>query len=296
MISRCVGTLTGVLGVLLVTAGCASLTDGRDHLSPGLEYRLHELEEPRPNRVHALRVDLASMKIQPAVVIAADPDGDGPAEAALTDPLKLAGDRSVLALVNTNPWDSFPDIAGERNRNWFEGQPVDIHGLAVSHGQVRSPAQPSAPSVWVNRRGRVAMGDGPGDRPVAEAMAGFQQIVREGAVVVPRGGTLHPRTAIGVDRNGIMMWLVVVDGRQEQFSEGMNLYELGRLMLDLGCWSAMNMDGGGSSIMGLARAGGRLRVVSSPSDRHLGSPSIRPLPMILTIRKKAGFQAVSHHE
>ena len=140
------------------------------------------------------------------------------------------------------------------------------------------------------------MGDGPGDRPVAEAMAGFQQIVREGAVVVPRGGTLHPRTAIGVDRNGIMMWLVVVDGRQEQFSEGMNLYELGRLMLDLGCWSAMNMDGGGSSIMGLARAGGRLRVVSSPSDRHLGSPSIRPLPMILTIRKKAGFQAVSHHE
>lgn len=283
MISRCIGTLTCVFGVLFLTSGCASIRDGRDLTTLGLEYRLQELREPRPNRVHVLCVDLANKEIQPAVVIAADPDGDGPAEAALINPLKLASDRSVLAFVNTNPWDSFPDITGEKNRGWFEGQPVDIHGLAVSGGQVRSPVHPSAPSVWVNWRRRVFMGDRPEDRPVAEAMAGFQQIVREGAVVASSGGDLHPRTAIGIDRNGIVMWLVVVDGRQEQYSEGMSVYELGRLMLDLGCWNAMNMDGGGSSIMGLVEAGGRLGVVNSPSDRHLGVPMIRPLPMILTI-------------
>lgn len=272
------------LGVLLVITGCASTKGDRDLKTLGLEYHLQELKAPRPNRVHVLRVDLANPAIRPAVVIGVDPDGDGPAETSLTDPRKLASDRSTIAFVNTNPWNSFPDSAGKRNRRWFEGQPVDIHGLAVSGGKVRSHAQPSSASVWVNRQGRVFLGDGPGDRPV-EAMAGFGQIVREGAVVVPPGGARHPRTAIGVDQNGIAMLLVVVDGRQKNYSEGMDLHELGRLMVSLGCWNATNMDGGGSSIMGLVGEDGQLRVVNSPSDRRLGVPKIRPLPMILTIRK-----------
>jgi exopolysaccharide biosynthesis protein len=152
---------------------------------------------------------------------------------------------------------------------------------------MRSPAQPPVASVWVNSQGRVRLGDAPGDEAVGEATAGFQQIVKEGALVVPADGALHPRTAIGVDEDGIVMWLVVVDGRQKQYSEGMDLYELGRLMIGLGCWNATNMDGGGSSIMGLVGGDGRLRVVNSPSDRRFGVSRIRPLPMIFAIREKS---------
>ena len=289
MIRKFVTTLTFTFGILFVTAGCVSTRDGHDLKTLGLYYRVQELKDPRPNRIHVLRVDLANRKIQPAVVIATDPDGDGPAEAALTDPLKLASDRSVVAFVNTNPWGSFPDINGKTNRSWFEGQPVDIHGQAVSGGHVRSPGRPGGASVWVNERGRVFLGDGSADGSVVEGMAGFQQIVREGAVVThPGGGALHPRTAIGVDRTGSVMWLVVVDGRQAQYSEGMNLHELGNVMSALGCWNATNMDGGGSSVMGLAGADGLLRVVNSPSDRRSGVPKTRPLPMILTIRQTSG--------
>jgi len=286
MIRGVLPMLACALGVLFLTTGCASTGEGRDLKTLGLNYRLHELKDPRPNRVHVLRVDLANSTIQPAVVIAPDPDGDGPAEAALIDPLKLAADRSVLAFINTNPWDSLPGIVGRRNRRWFEWQPVDIQGLAVSGGQVRSRAQPNTASVWVDARGRVLLGNGPEVRAAVEGMAGFRQIVKAGAVVVSPGGPLHPRTAIGVDPNGSVMWLIVVDGRQKQYSEGVSLYELGCLMLDLGCWNATNMDGGGSSIMGLAGADGQLRIVNSPSDRLLGFTRIRPLPMILTIGKK----------
>jgi exopolysaccharide biosynthesis protein len=81
------------------------------------------------------------------------------------------------------------------------------------------------------------------------------------------------------------MWLVVVDGRQERYSEGMTLQEMGDLMRGLGCWRATNMDGGGSSVMGLAEAGEHLRVVNSPSDRSSGALRVRPLPAILTIRR-----------
>jgi len=110
--------------------------------------------------------------------------------------------------------------------------------------------------------------DVPESDRIVEAMAGFQQIVKAGAVVPGPGGAVHPRTAIGVDRSGMVMWLVVVDGRQSRFSEGMNVHELGRQMLELGCWNAMNMDGGGSSVMGLVNGKDGLRVINSPSDRR----------------------------
>jgi hypothetical protein len=286
MIRRLALILACAFGVLCVTAGCVTASNGPDLQALGLEYRLQELKDPRPNRVHILRVDLAHGRVQPAVVIAADPDGDGPAEAALTDPFKLANDKSVLAFVNANPWDSFPDNTGKRDRSWFEGQPVDIKGLAVSGNQERSPAGSGGASVWIDDRRRLCLGDVPGGRPVAEGMAGFQPIVREGSVVVPPGGPQHPRTAIGVDHAGSVMWLVVVDGRQSRYSEGMTLQELGGVMRGLGCWNATNMDGGGSSVMGLAGTGGSLRLMNSPSGRGLGVlPKLRPVPMILTIRE-----------
>jgi len=280
----------GVAAILLAAACCAVSDEGRGLDAFGLEYRLEVLTEPRPNRVHILRADLGKGRVRPAVVLAPDPDGDGPAEAALTHPLKLARDRSVLAFVNTNPWDSFPDAAGKRNRFWFEGQRVDIHGLAAAGGAVRSPALPGGASVWFDKEGRVVLDDVPRGETVGEGMCGFQPVVREGAVVAAAGGPQHPRTAIGTDRTGTVLWLVVVDGRQAKYSEGMTLNELGGVMQGLGCWNAINMDGGGSSIMGLADADGQLRVVNRPSG---GLSGIRPLPGILTLRRT--LEATEQH-
>ena len=276
------------LGALCVSIRCASAQGKPDLETLGLSYQLKVLKAPRPNRVHILRVDFLEGKTEPAVVIAADPDGDGPAEAALTGPLTLAKDRSVLAFINTNPWDSFPDSAGNKNRRWYEGQPVDIHGLAASGGNKTSDAGRRV-AVWVDAAGRVSVGQAPTDGSVMEGMGGFNLIVNQGAIVVSPGGAIHPRTAIGVDRTGNVMWMVVVDGRQKTFSEGMSLKELGSVMRDLGCWTAANMDGGGSSVMALARSDGQLTVVSSPSDRTaMGRTRIRPLPMVLTIRERSG--------
>ena len=114
---------------------------------------------------------------------------------------------------------------------------------------------------------------------------GFQRIVKDGKLIVQPDDNRHPRTGIGVDREGWILWLVVVDGRQRRFSEGMSVHELGRVMLDLGCWNATNMDGGGSSVMGLAGPNGQVRPVNSPSDQKRGVRSVRPLPMVLTIRR-----------
>lgn len=275
--------------VALGSAGCASHEDRSAHVAYGIEYRFMEVSAPRINRIHMLRVDLAGGKVKTSMVIADDPDGDGPAEVALTDPLKLASDPSVIAFINTTSWDSFPDKSGVKNRNWFEGQPVDIGGLAVSDGHKRSEMTTGFTSVWFDGSGNICIGGIPKEGTVIEGTAGFQQIVMDGKIIADKTGGLAPRTSIGVDREGKILWLVVVDGRQAFYSEGMTYQELAQFMLDLGCWNAVNMDGGGSSIMGIREKDGRLRVVNSPSDRTFWTlgllPAIRPLPMVMTIKK-----------
>lgn len=70
----------------------------------------------------------------------------------------------------------------------------------------------------------------------------------------------HPRTAMGVKSDGTLLF-VTVDGRQPEVSVGMSLPELTDLMLELGCVSAINLDGGGSTTMVING-----RVVNHPSS------------------------------
>ncbi len=57
----------------------------------------------------------------------------------------------------------------------------------------------------------------------------------------------NPRTAIGVLKDGTIIF-VVSDGRSND-SEGLSLLELAEFMKSLGCVTAYNLDGGGSSTM-----------------------------------------------
>lgn len=58
----------------------------------------------------------------------------------------------------------------------------------------------------------------------------------------------NPRTAIGVDESGTTLYLVTVDGRSSE-SSGMKMSALAELMIELGCYTAVNLDGGGSTRM-----------------------------------------------
>lgn len=70
----------------------------------------------------------------------------------------------------------------------------------------------------------------------------------------------HPRTLIGVDRQGFI-WLAAVDGRRPEHSLGMTFAELERLTDRLGLTDALNLDGGGSTTMVVNG-----QIVNRPSD------------------------------
>ena len=59
----------------------------------------------------------------------------------------------------------------------------------------------------------------------------------------------NPRTAIGYYEPGHYCFMVV-DGRQKGYSRGATLGEMSRWFSKLGCVTAFNLDGGGSSLMG----------------------------------------------
>lgn len=73
-------------------------------------------------------------------------------------------------------------------------------------------------------------------------------------------GGRNPRTAIGYTKDNHLI-LIAVDGR-ENSSIGMTLMELAYFMKEIGCVNAMNLDGGGSTVMYVDG-----RVVNAPATK-----------------------------
>jgi exopolysaccharide biosynthesis protein len=80
---------------------------------------------------------------------------------------------------------------------------------------------------------------------------------------------LEPRTAIGMNRNGRYLYLVVVDGRQPFYSGGVTFVELAELLIDQGAFAAMSLDGGGSSTLIVAGEDGEPVILNSPIDNYI---------------------------
>jgi hypothetical protein len=66
------------------------------------------------------------------------------------------------------------------------------------------------------------------------------------------GGSLHgtePRTAMGISQDRRHLFLLVIDGRQQGYSEGAYDWQAADWLLRAGAWDGINLDGGGSSCM-----------------------------------------------
>jgi exopolysaccharide biosynthesis protein len=104
---------------------------------------------------------------------------------------------------------------------------------------------------------------------MTEAVGGFPELLDRGARVGDLtvgerpsfAAARHPRTGIGFDQVNRWAWLVVVDGRQLPHSDGMTLPELAGLFEALGAGEALNLDGGGSTVMVVEG-----RAMNRPSD------------------------------
>lgn len=102
---------------------------------------------------------------------------------------------------------------------------------------------------------------------IETAIGGGAVLVHEGKVPESFSHNIsgrQPRSAVGLDKTGTVITLVAVDGRRED-AKGMTQTELGNLLIDLGSYTALNFDGGGSTTM-VVDKNGEKEVVNTPSD------------------------------
>ena len=94
------------------------------------------------------------------------------------------------------------------------------------------------------------------------------QLVRDGAVVGGLDAGSAPRTAIGQKADGTLIFYAI-DGRKAGYSIGATLTAVGMRLVELGCVTAVALDGGGSTTIAATMPNETAaRVINTPSDGY----------------------------
>lgn len=227
----------------------------------GVESTSATLTLPRPIRLHAMRIDLTAEGVS---VCTNDGNGDTPEE---TNGLRTSSFLKAKGCQVAVNGATFWPVHSE------EGLPQNIMGLVVSQRELVSPvdAEPARPALVFRQQGLVSLESPPIDLDGIQTAVGVYwvvlrkgTIVREGASFSPSWDSPHPRTAAGIADDGRTLLLLVVDGRQPGYSEGVTSDELGELLRSLGAVEGINFDGGGTSTMAIANPTGTAQLINRP--------------------------------
>lgn len=219
---------------------------------------------PRPLVIHSVTIDLNAAGIG-VFVTPGDPQSEFPLRAQTTS--QFLKEYHLQLAVNGDGflYEGGNDLVHDSPE---PSDPADVIGFAASKGKVYSRAMGDQPTLYFTR-GNKARFNKPFDK-VYNAISGDSMLVENGSSVALAGSELHPRTAVALDKSNRRLMLFVIDGRQPGFSEGISLAELAELIIEYGGYTAMNLDGGGSSTLVMADSNGSPNVLNSPIN--LGIP------------------------
>jgi exopolysaccharide biosynthesis protein len=223
-----------------------------------------------PQRLVVARVDLKNPGLQLRVAPGGpDPDGPGKWETTLLEPTKIAAREKFDFVVNGDFFIAKGVNDGEgTNAHFRAAQWAYTEGAAMTDGKTWSTATNARPCLVVHKNRTVtieALKCPAGDD--WEVIGGNTLLVRNGAVVMHTNHVRHPRTVAGLNADRTKLTILVVDGRKPGVAEGMNYDELAAEMIRLGCRQAVNLDGGGSSVMAVRDAEtGRMKILNEPTD------------------------------
>jgi len=240
----------------------------KQKLYDGVTYRRIVEYLPRPMIAHVITIDTKTAGIG-FLVTPPDSKGERPLNARTTSQfLKEFGVRIAINGDGFTPWwshspaDYYPHV----------GDPVTPLGLAAAKGNVYSEGIPNdvgvEPTLYISHKNILSFNRRPDN--LFQAISGDRMLVEQGKVVDGLNSSqFNPRTAIGMNKNGRYLILIVVDGRQPFYSEGATFVKLAELLISQGANIAMNLDGGGSSTMVIEGKNGEPVILNSPIDNYI---------------------------
>ena len=240
------------------------------HPFPGVTYKQETHQDP-PMRLFIAEVDLTSRKLKIRVSPGGpDPDGPGEWETTLMEPTKVAAREGFDLAINGDFFKALRVEDAEGRKSHYRADMwASVVGPAVTDGKVWSTSHDRTPCLMVRKNGRVSIDML--DKPSADA----QEVIAGNVLLVEKGKpntyvsdkSRHGRTVVGLNEQNTRLIILVVDGLKPGVSIGMTYEELANEMVNLDCYTALNLDGGGSSVMVMRDpADGTFQIINSPSD------------------------------
>jgi hypothetical protein len=240
----------------------------KQKLYEGVTYRRVIRLFPRPMIAHVLTIDTKTKGIE-FLVTPPDSESETPLNARTTS--QFLREFNLQIAVNGggfSPWwshspaDYYP----------HEGDPITPFGLTATNGDVYWMGDTTdigtEPTLYIGRKNTLSFNNMPSR--VYNAISGDRMLVLKGERASDLDSEeLDPRTAIGMNRNGRYLYLVVVDGRQPFYSDGATFTDLANLLIDQGAFMGMSLDGGGSSTMVREGDNGTPIILNSPIDNYI---------------------------
>ncbi len=245
-------------------ASCPQSLDWQNahEFAPGMKYLHITIDEPRLMENYLVRVDMSTPSLRVTGTGRSVDWGKSMSDVTnrvvIIDTLRQKtrdflnqhrsrGTNMVLA-VNTAPWNPW--------EHPFTHRHARLAHLSVLNGQVVSHTNKRGPMlvVYTNNVAVITNALDDADIPnVAVAHPGFSIIMRGGTILATRPkdrpAKLAPRTSFGTSADGRYLYILVVDGRQLNYSHGADMVDLAVMMKAAGAVDAINVDGGGSSTL-----------------------------------------------
>jgi hypothetical protein len=223
-----------------------------------------------PTRLFVAEIDLTDPKLCLRVSPGGpDPDGPGEWQTTLMQPTRIAAREDMALVVNGDFFRARGVKDAEGTNSAFRTEIWSaVSGPAVTDGKVWATSTNRRPCLVVskNREVTIEMRDRP-HRNDWEVLAGNTMLVEAGVAVPHTNQLRHPRTAVGLDAKRTRLVILVVDGRKPGIAVGMSYNELAAEMIRLGCRQALNLDGGGSSVMAIRDpATAEFHILNEPTD------------------------------
>jgi hypothetical protein len=233
-------------------------------LFEGIHYTREAIKEPVPLVIHILRIDLDSPELRFLVTPPDESEGGQLRAQTTTDFLK----RYQLQLaINADGWSPWWDIS-PLSFYPHRGDPIFVHGFAASEGMIYSAAPGDYATLYISPDNQVSINAPLGE--VYNAVTGKNMLVEQGEPHITWNDTnRNPRTVAALDQSGGTLILILVDGRQAGYSLGVTMTELAEIAIRYGAYTAINLDGGGSTTLAIADASGKPILLNAPIHNHM---------------------------
>ena len=224
-------------------------------------------------RVNVLRIDLSRKEFR-FLAAERDPDWGKPMKEYPHYPIRVTRETpeeflkrkrseglDMIGAINATGWAPW-----KRENGRFYRYACRM-GLVISEGVVIEypHRKPPFPVFLITKEGQagIRMMDPEEDLSgIRLAVTGNAVILHDGKVCRQRLKTeAAPRTVCGLSEDKRFLYWMTIDGRFPLISEGATVEETGMILRSFGAFSAINMDGGGSTMMVLCPEGKPRRVM-----------------------------------